>query len=312
MKKKLVALCVMAATVVSLAACGSKDTVTEGQNTSDKQVVVEHSKGTTVVSGEVKKAVVFDLSVLDTMDALGVDAEVAIPTANLVSYLSDYSTAVNAGGIKEPDMETIFAFEPDVIFINGRQESFYDELNKIAPTIYVDLTADNYMNDFSDNVRMIGEIFGKEDVAEEKLAEIQQLVDETKELASTTEDNALILLTNDGGISAYGMGSRFGIIHDVLGIKQADESIKVSTHGQEASYEYISKVDADILFVIDRTAIAGGTVDASQTLNNAVVNKTKAAQNGKIISLDPECWYTSGGGLTSVRVMVEEVKTAIQ
>jgi iron complex transport system substrate-binding protein len=113
-------------------------------------------------------------------------------------------------------------------------------------------------------------------------------------------------------MSAYGAGSRFGIIHDLLGVKAADDTIEVSTHGQEVSYEYISQVNPDILFVVDRTVIAGGTNLAATTLDNELVNETSAATNNKIISLDPDLWYLSGGGLTSVSEMIDEVVAAIQ
>ncbi len=118
-------------------------------------------------------------------------------------------------------------------------------------------------------------------------------------------------MTNDGSLSAYGLGSRFGIIHDVLEVKPADETIEVSKHGMEASYEYLAKVDPDILFVVDRTVIAGGSTTADKTLDNELVLGTKAAKNNAIITLDAECWYLSSGGINSMQVMVSEVEAAI-
>ena len=112
-------------------------------------------------------------------------------------------------------------------------------------------------------------------------------------------------------LSAYGKGSRFGIVHDVLGVKVADDTIEVSTHGQEASFEYISKVNPDILFVVDRTAVVGGETAGSDTLDNDLVKGTNAGKNNKIIYLDPETWYLGGAGITSVKAMVEEVVNAL-
>ena len=42
-----------------------------------------------------------------------------------------------------------------------------------------------------------------------------------------------------------------------------------------------------------------------------MVAKTSAAKNGRIIMLDPECWYLSGGGIESLKKMVSEVGAAI-
>jgi iron complex transport system substrate-binding protein len=95
-------------------------------------------------------------------------------------------------------------------------------------------------------------------------------------------------------------------------VKQADENIEVSTHGQEANYEYIAKVNPDLIFVVDRTAVVGGTNHASSTLDNELVNGTNAAKNGAIISLNPDIWYLSGGGIASVMQMVSDVEAAIK
>lgn len=282
-----------------------------GNETADaKELTMKHSKGETTVKLNPSKVVVFDMGILDIMDALGVETELAAPVSSVPEYLSKYANVANAGNIKEPDLEAIFSFEPDVIFISGRQADFYDELNKIAPTVYVDLEATNYIEDLKNNVNNIGTLFGKSTEAEEKLQELENRISEVNVVINKSKEKGLIVLVNDGNISAYGSGSRFGIIHDVLGVKPADANIEVSTHGQSASYEYISDVNPDILFVVDRTAVVGGTTSVVETLNNELVNGTNAAKNNKIISLDPEAWYLAGGGLTSVLLMVNEVGAA--
>ena len=45
-------------------------------------------------------------------------------------------------------------------------------------------------------------------------------------------EKALIILANEDKISAYGPNSRFGFIHDVLGVQPVDENIEASTHGE--------------------------------------------------------------------------------
>ncbi len=213
--------------------------------------------------------------------------------------------------IKEPNIEELFNFKPEIIFISGRQADFYDELNKIAPTVYVELKPESYVDSIYYNTVILTEIFsGKEDIAEEKLIDIYKKIDEVKEKTGSTEEKALVILANNGKMSTYGKGSRFGIIYDDLGVKPADENIEVSTHGQEISYEYISEINPDIIFVIDRNAVVGGESNASDILNNELVNGTNAAKLGKIINLDPEIWYIAGGGLSSVNTMIEEVEAA--
>lgn len=324
--KKIFKIALMSVTAMALlVGCGSKDANSNSGASGDANVstqptadvnsdtiTVKHSKGETIVPIGAKKAVVFDMSILDTIDTLNIEVELAVPTGSVPAYLSKYETAVNAGGIKEPDMEAIYTFKPDVIFISGRQSDYYEELNKIAPTVYVDLESATYLEDVKRNVSYVAQIFGKVTEAEAKLVELEEKIASVSELASNKEEKALIILTNNGSLSAYGKGSRFGLIHDTLNVKTADDTIEASTHGQEASYEYIAEVNPDILYVVDRTSVAGGTVDSQETLNNDLVNSTNAAKNEKIVFLDPECWYLSGGGLTSVNVMVDEIKASLE
>lgn len=278
----------------------------------EKEIAITHNKGEIKLDSVAKKVVVFDMGILDTIDVIAPELELALPTSNIPSSLSKYESATGVGTLFEPDMEAIFNFEPDLIIIGGRQVDYYDELSKIAPTIYVELNADTYMDDFKLNTINVAKALGKEAEAESYIQGIDTEIEEIKALANKTEDKALIIMTNDGNISAYGKGSRFGLVHDVLEIATADDTIEVSKHGQEASYEYISQINPDILFVVDRTVIAGGTANANDTLNNDLVNSTKAAQNGKIVYLDPEAWYLASGGINTLNLMLSEVKAAIE
>lgn len=277
----------------------------------DSTIEITHSKGSATVKQNAKKVAVFDFGVLDIMDNLNINAEYAIPSDSLPSYLSKFETATNAGGIKEPDLEALYTFQPDVIFISGRQESYYEELSKIAPTVYVEVNAATYVQDVEKNTMNIAKIFNKEEEAKTKLTAIQKEIDDVKIRTASLDQKALIVLTNDGNISAYGAGSRFGLIHDTLGFPTADANIEVSTHGQKVNYEYIAEINPDILFVVDRTQVVSGSTTATQTLDNDLIKSTNAYKNGKIINLSPDYWYLSTGGLTSVSEMVKEAASAL-
>ena len=113
-------------------------------------------------------------------------------------------------------------------------------------------------------------------------------------------------------MSAYGPSSRFGLIHDVFGFGAADEKIEVSTHGQSISFEYIMETNPDVLFVIDRNTAVGGESGAEETIENELVQKTTAFKEDKIIYLNPDSWYLSGGGLKSVKIMAEEIEASLK
>lgn len=276
-------------------------------------IEAEHLKGKVEIPANPKRVVVMDYGTLDTLDALGVDAKLALPKGNLPSYLAKFrgDEYADVGGVKEFNLETINAFKPDFIIISSRQQDYYDELSAIAPVFLVNVLAGDQVAEAEKNIRLMGKVFGAEEKAENAIGEIDRAVARTKEKAKAGGKKAIVLLANDGKISAYGSGSRFGIIHDALDVAQADSKIKVGIHGQLVNYEYIAMKNPDIIFVIDRSAAIGTRAKGTRLLDNALVDKTSAAKNGAIIMLDPECWYLSGGGIQSLSKMVSEIENAV-
>ncbi|RBW68783.1 siderophore ABC transporter substrate-binding protein [Bacillus taeanensis] len=323
MKKNVVSFLLMAVLLLVLAACGgAAETTTEveaeangeAQQAEAAEITLTHELGETVITKNPETVVVFDFGALETLDQLGVEAAGVPKASALPGYLSKYEDTKyeNVGSLKEPDFEKINSMDPDLIVISGRQAEAYEELSKIAPTLYISLDYENYMESFTENVNTLAEIFEKEEQAGEELASINASISALNEAAASSDQTGLIVLSNGGKVSAYGSGSRFGVIHDVFGVKPADENIEASTHGMSVSFEYIAEKNPDYLFVIDRDQVVNGEAKASEVFNNELVNGTNAAKNGKVIYLDPSVWYLSGGGLISAVEMAKEIETAIQ
>ncbi|PKH10803.1 siderophore ABC transporter substrate-binding protein [Planomicrobium sp. MB-3u-38] len=318
--KKLLLIAFTLMMAAFLAACGADEEATDSKTAaadtkeaSTETVTVTHELGETTFDKNPEKVVVFDFGILDSMDKLGIEAVAGVPQANIPSYLEKYADAEkyeNVGTLKEADFEAIHAMDPDLIIISGRQAAMYEEFTDIAPTIHLGVDTTKYMESFESNMNTLGEIFGKEDEVKEELAAIETQIEEVK--ASATDEKALIVLANEGKVSAYGAASRFGIIHDVFGVAQADEGIEASTHGQSISFEYILETNPDMMFVVDRNAAVGTDASAKDSLENELVQKTTAYKEDKIIYLDPDYWYLSGGGLQSVSEMVKEIQSAFE
>ncbi|WP_372867687.1 siderophore ABC transporter substrate-binding protein [Planomicrobium okeanokoites] len=318
--KKLLLIALTLMMAAFLAACGADEEATDSKTAaadtkeaSTETVTVTHELGETTFDKNPEKVVVFDFGILDSMDKLGIEAVAGVPQANIPSYLEKYADAEkyeNVGTLKEADFEAIHAMDPDLIIISGRQAAMYEEFTDIAPTIHLGVDTTKYMESFESNMNTLGEIFGKEEEVKEELVAIEMQIEDVK--ASATDEKALIVLANEGKVSAYGAASRFGIIHDVFGVKQADEGIEASTHGQSISFEYILETNPDMMFVVDRNAAVGTDASAKDSLENELVQKTTAYKEDKIIYLDPDYWYLSGGGLQSVSEMVKEIQSAFE
>lgn len=316
--KKLSLAVMMFALMAFLVACGTDTKKPEtsdstGEKAESEVIEVTHELDKKPV--EVKKnpetVVVFDFGILDTLDEIGVEVA-GLPQSNIPAYLSKFEDAKykNLGSLKEPDFEAIHAMKPDVIFISGRQAELYKEFSDIAPTVYVGLDTAHYMDSFKKNMDLVAKIFDKEDEMKAELAEIDEQIAAIKEKTANVDEKALIVLGTEGKVSAYGPNSRFGLIHDVFGFKAADEKIEVSTHGQNITFEYIVETNPDILFVVDRDAAVGTESSVKDSIENDLVKKTNAYKNKKIIYLNADYWYLSGGGLLSMKEMINEMEEA--
>lgn len=307
---------VVVASLLTACGTGNKSEETGATNTTNSEattLTVKDSNGEVEVTKNPQKVVVFDNGSLDTLDALGVgDHVVGAATQNLPAYLSSYKEVESAGGIKEPDLEKINQMKPDLIIISGRQSDFQEELSKIAPTLFLSVDTEKPWESIQQNVLTLGEIFDKESEAKKQIKELSTEIEKTADKASELDKKALVVLVNEGQLSAYGSGSRFGLVHDVFGFPQADEAIEPSTHGQSVSFEYVLEKNPDLLFVIDRTKAIGGDDSRNNLAENELIAQTNAGKNGKIISLQPDVWYLSGGGLESMKVMLDDVNQAFE
>lgn len=294
-----------------IAGCGTTDEV-ESENTETEQITITHELGQTDVPKNPENIVVFDFGMLDTLDYLDIHIT-GVPQTNIPSYLEKYSSEdyENIGSLKEPDFEKISKIDPDLIIISGRQSEMYDELSKLGPVVYLGVDHTRYIDSFKENLEKIGKIFDVEDKIEDELNKIDDSISTLNEKAKKSNSNSLIILANDDKISAYGSGSRFGLIHDVFGIPAIDKNIEASTHGMNVSFEYVKEKDPDILYVIDRSAAIGEEPTAKNIVENSLMKDTKAFQNDKIIYLNADYWYLSGGGLVSMTKMIDEIDASI-
>ncbi|HCT96089.1 ABC transporter substrate-binding protein [Vagococcus sp.] len=305
-------LAVLGIMIVGLVGCGKQETKTnETKDAADKEVVtVQDGHGQEFeMMKKPQKIVVFDMGSLDTIHALEESEKVVgVPQKNLPSYLSEFESVSSVGGLKEPDVEKINQLKPDLIIISGRQEDYQETLSAIAPTLYVALENGQAWEDTLKNIEQLGQILDKESEAKSHIDSLKARRDQLREKIENKEEKALITLVNEGQLSAYGSGSRFGIIHDAFGYKQADDTIEASTHGQSVSFEYVLEKNPDVLFIIDRTQAIGGDTHNNNIETQPLIAETKAAHKERLVRLNPEVWYLSGGGIESLNLMMDDLE----
>ena len=275
-----------------------------------QEITVTHAQGETTLPGVPERVVSFDFAAIETLEAIGVDVA-GLPGSNLPAHLEKYTSDdyAKVGSLFEPDYEALAALEPDLIIVAGRSSGAYEELAKIAPT--VDLSNDwaDFYGSIQANADIVGQLFDKEAEIDALKAETDAKVEAAK-AAAADAGKGLIVLTSGAEVSAYGRGSRFGFIHDTLGVTPVIEDVEAATHGDAISFEFILEANPDMLFVIDRDA-ATGSGAAAAILDNELVAETNAWKNGDVVYIDPVRAYIVNGGLISFGIMADQVAEAL-
>lgn len=331
-------LTVVGAAALTLAACGddagtndtgnsststpaSTSTTSPASNASTPEaaateVTVEHYSGTDTVPVNPETVAVFDIGVLLTLHELGVEVDalggLAAPVPDEYASIVANPAFTPVGTAFEPDYEAVNALEPDLIIVATRSSATYPEMKKIAPTVDLTLNEGDYMESLRQQLETIGEIFGVQEAVAAKLAELEAEIDE---ISAQTADagSALIVMTNGNEVSAYGPGSRFGLVHDVLGYAAADETLeREATHGDVVSFEFVLEAQPEVLFVVDRTAAVGQEGPGAQAvLDNELVHQTPAWQNGRVVYVDSFSWYIASNSLPAMFQILEDVRASL-
>ena len=275
-------------------------------------IAITHAQGVTEVPVDPQTVVTFDLATLDTLQALGV-AVAGVPEFNMPASLHAFENPdyARVGSLFEPDYEAVNALAPDLIIVAGRSSGAYKDLSGIAPTI--DLTNDwaDFVTSVEANSRILGQIFNKSSEVDALVAELDAKIDAFRH-KSDGIGTALVVMSSGGEITAYGPGSRFGLVHDTLGVAPAIADVQEATHGDAVSFEFLLETDPDWLIVLDRDAAIGQQADsAKQVLDNELVHQMKAWKNNHVVYVDSARWYVTNGGIANVNAMIGELAHAM-
>ncbi|WP_063060228.1 ABC transporter substrate-binding protein [Nocardia sienata] len=241
-------------------ACGgSGDSSSNAPAGAGAPISVEHAMGTTTIDAPPERVVALDPSFSDA--ALLLDA----PLVGYVQYREDrdnpfpdylgdiddvVADSVNVGTIAEPDLEKILELEPDLIIsAKVRHEPLYDQLSKIAPTVFSETTGPTWKR----NVVLLGEALGRKDRAEELVTGYEEraaAVGEQIRAAHPGVTYSLVRFAGENTARLYSSSSFIGEIMADMGIPRpagapdADDSIFTPL-----SVEQILAADAGIVMV---------------------------------------------------------------
>lgn len=302
--KTIVATCM---TAMMFVGCASNNTTNEDKTT-ENTVTVTDVRGEVEIPANPQRIV--DLS--GNSDILSILGYKVVGTANsdaydytkFPSYLEETLSGAKILGYSMQDtmdVEAVMNLNPDLIVISTVQEKMYDALSEIAPTVMIQLEALNWKED----VRALGKVFGKEDVANEWIANYEAKAKEAgdKIKAKYGDDTTYLSFLASGGQFFVFDGAGFGdVLYKDMGLakpegmpEQTDISLPVVT------YEGLAAIKADYIFAIATDE------DLAQLEANSIWNNLPAVKNGNVVILESSPYFNQGYSPIGREKLVDEI-----
>lgn len=314
--RKTAVMILAAAALLSLSGCGGAASTVEAETVRITALNGAGEPTETEVPYDPQRIAILDLAALDILDNLGLGERVVGSAQTTLDYLEEYTDSEkirNLGTIKEADLEAVMACEPDVIFIGGRLSKSFDALSEIAPVVYLSTDMEKgVVESVRENTAVIAEMFGLEEMVAEKMAGFDERIGALSAFAEGK--TALVGMCTSGGFNLLGNDGRCSVIGREIGFENLGAADTTSTHGNETSFELVVSMSPDYIFVMDRDAAISteGAKLAQEIVENELVMKTDAYQNGNIVYLEhPAAWYTAEGGITALDYMLADLEGAL-
>ncbi|TDC58321.1 iron-siderophore ABC transporter substrate-binding protein [Actinomadura sp. KC345] len=286
---------------LALTACGGGDAEPSGATRT-----VKHAMGTTQVPEKPERIVVLDTDKYDSLATLGltpVGVALADQASGVPKYLGDeFAEVETVGTLQEPDIEAIAELKPDLILGSKfRQEKFYAELSKVAPTVFTDKVGITWKENFLLDVEAVG-----------KKAEGQQKLDgyekRAKDLGASLGDPGALKVSvirfMPDEIRQYGPDSFSGIVLRDVGVGRPEPQLlegKDDKRMGPLSPERIAEADGDIIFVAaygEKAAQEQGKVTAG-----SLWQKLSAVKAGNAHVVLDETWMTGIGVIAAGKIL---------
>lgn len=330
--KKIITLMMAFAVAFCMAACGNNTT---NENTNSTEIIPETvtiqalDANKELVNVEVpydpQRVAILDMPALDILDAFGLGDRIVGSAKVGIEYLKDYNpddsngVIMNLGTVKTADLEKVAACEPDIIFIGGRLASIYENLETIAPVVYLAVDYEKgIVESTRSNAQTIAEIFGKEAEVDALFNDFQPRIDSLNDVLSGKD--VLLGMYNANALGLMDTESQLNIIAKELGANNLGESVgetEKATHGEEASWETIITLNPEYLFILDRST-ATESADESvmgvrEVIENDLVKELDVYKDGKIVYFveHANVWYTSTGGVQALDTMLTDLEGAL-
>jgi iron complex transport system substrate-binding protein len=304
------ATAVVLAASLALSACGSgPGDDTAGEDT--RTVMTAH--GEVRVPADPRRVVVLDTAELDSAITLGVKP-VGSTRSDVASGFLKYlprekvEGIENVGNIMAPNLERIAALKPDLILGSDvRDKDRYDELSKIAPTVFTESTGAPWKENFllhADALNRKDEARKAVEAYEAKAAEVTEALGGREKAGELTV--SVIRFVEGADTRVYGKENYIGSILADIGVSRPAIADKAPDgFSVDVSPEKVDQGDADVVFY---TSYGDpGKSGEENAVGGALWKGMDAVRNGRAFRVDDETWI-QGIGYTAADTILEEMR----
>jgi iron complex transport system substrate-binding protein len=279
---------------------------------------VRHAAGSTDVSADPQRIVVLSGDQLDALCALGLQSRIvaaALPDGTpdhpgaQPSYLGTVVHDVPpAGSRTNPDMAAIKAANPDLILgSEALTPEAYDELSKIAPTVFTGPPGPGWQ----DTLRTVGEATGRAGAANGLIEGFVSDADKTGIQNDGVHFQASVVQLTENTLRIFGTDD---FAAAVLAAAHVDRPatqrfkdkpyVEVSTSEVSKSTDF-SAADGDIVYLSFDSPAAKAR--GAQILESEAWKKLSATRDNRVFVVNNEVWQT-GEGIIAARGILDDLR----
>ncbi|MFE6785056.1 ABC transporter substrate-binding protein [Streptomyces sp. NPDC057677] len=264
-----------------------------------------HALGKTELPAAPKRVVVLDVGEFDNVVSLGVKPVGYAPAEGddgIPAYLQkDAGTPKSVGTINNLNLEAIANLQPDLILGSQlRAADKYDELSKIAPTVFSIRPGFTWKENYLLNAAALD----RTAEAEAKLAAYETKAEQLGKDIGPDKPTVSMVRYLPGKIRLYAKASFIGTILQDTGLPRP-ENQRIDELAAEISPEKIDEADGDWIFTGVYGEAKATKKDTAQA--NPLWKNLKAVKAGQAEDVPDETWYL-GLGVTAANMVLDDLR----
>ncbi|GGZ42909.1 MULTISPECIES: ABC transporter substrate-binding protein [Streptomyces] len=266
---------------------------------------VTHAMGKTEIKAAPQRVVVLDVGEFDNVVSLGLKPVGYAPSegdAAIPSYLKkDAGAPKSVGTINSLNLEAIAGLRPDLILGSQlRAADKYDELSKIAPTVFSIRPGFTWKENYLLNAQALD----RTQQAESALAAYEKKAEKLGDDIGPDKPTVSMVRYMPDRLRLYAKASFIGTILEDVGLPRP-ENQQIDDLAAEISPEKIDEADADWIF----TGVYGDpkATQRDTARSNPLWKNLKAVREGRAKDVSDETWYL-GLGVTSADLVLDDLR----